>query len=816
TERPQDGLDAVQTRLRKAKASHEQLANYFKERAHIEDMYAKNITKAFQKHFITDPQVLGTFASTWDKLNAESVELATLHGQFSLRISSEIEKTLREFTRSSEWQALLAETNCHKIAKEYDEKQLKVTKYTKAVEKVTGKKAELAEQKLSEYGQQLDHSRSAWKMEGPVILQRYQALDQNRLDQLKQVISSFEAIQTEIALQIAEMSNRTSSSAAEFEPIMDIELFASEASTHLQSIQLNDGSPSTPVNGDTLGSLEPRPSNGTHKRGLTGSSQLSNISYSTDKSVPISKASSEQFKVTETHDHVRTESSVLGSALDVPTNHVDSEGFSIPPPDHGPWSDAGTTSVYDDERSETSSFSQAPKMQMEIRQDSVSESNDEARAALEKVSSTLKQTKTISRRHPGRREVRSMYQSEDSLNAFNSIHSSPMSSSYTPDSPFANSPASRVISASGLHQSSTAFSPANSRASTLGIPSSPSQSHFNPPVPPTPPVPHTNGVATPVTALSTSQIVSVEPESNVSGSLSSPGSPLSAFPTSNAIALSVGQKQKWVVSVIEKVNVHTQSGEIAKMMVTGDVLLTLEGTEINPDQPKKAILRLSQLHALERFIPNQSFLAPKEDEEGAFWVNLEVLSQNGLCQGQGIPVLKYQVKTEDDETKRKMIPLLVQPNWKCEPHQTSLLINYKANTHCSLSLGSQLGDDSSNDNVLLSELSFLVPITGEVLNVQSKPTGVWSSDSNKMLWDVDNVIMSKTSPEPHKLLARFEMNPSAGASQQSPTAVKFRVHGRLLSEVGIHFEKEKGESEGEEALGQVRLQVQSGRYVAIV
>ena len=50
------------------------------------------------------------------------------------------------------------------------------------------------------------------------------------------------------------------------------------------------------------------------------------------------------------------------------------------------------------------SFSQQPKMQMEIRQDSVSESNDEARAALERVASTLKQTKTISRRHPGRRE----------------------------------------------------------------------------------------------------------------------------------------------------------------------------------------------------------------------------------------------------------------------------------------------------------------------------------------------------------------------------------------------------------------------------
>ena len=51
------------------------------------------------------------------------------------------------------------------------------------------------------------------------------------------------------------------------------------------------------------------------------------------------------------------------------------------------------------------SFSQAPnKMQMEIKKDTVQESNDEARAALERVTSTLKQSKTVSRRHPGRRE----------------------------------------------------------------------------------------------------------------------------------------------------------------------------------------------------------------------------------------------------------------------------------------------------------------------------------------------------------------------------------------------------------------------------
>lgn len=43
-------------------------------------------------------------------------------------------------------------------------------------------------------------------------------------------------------------------------------------------------------------------------------------------------------------------------------------------------------------------------MHLEIRQEAVQESNDEARIALERVATTLKQTKTVSRRHPERRK----------------------------------------------------------------------------------------------------------------------------------------------------------------------------------------------------------------------------------------------------------------------------------------------------------------------------------------------------------------------------------------------------------------------------
>ncbi|KAF9279560.1 hypothetical protein BGZ68_007826 [Mortierella alpina] len=848
-------------------------------------MYAKNITKAFQKHFVTDTQALGTFTAPWEKLSAESSELASLHGQLSLRISNEIERPLRDYARiHPEWQNLpLAETNCNRIAKEFDEKQVKVTKYTRAVEKVSGKKAESAEQKLMDYTKQLESTRTAWRLEGPVILQKYQGVDQARLEHLKQIVTAFEAMQTETVLLIAEMSGRTSSSVAEFDPLMDMELFASEVSVNMHSVVTHDSASlhsnhSHPSNGDAtsaIGSLEARRSDGAHKRGLTGSSQLSNMSFSTDRSVPQSKAASvDHTKTIDTMDHARSGSSVLGSALDVPTNHVDAEGFTIPPPDHGPWSDAGMSSNYDDERSETSSFSQAPKMHLEIRQDLVTESNDEARAALERVTSTLKQTKTVSRRRPGRREVRSMYQSEDSSSAYNSFQSSPLSTGFTDSSrdaastpPAMHSPGSRLFfnhSATHLQPNASSFSPVTSRASTLGLPSvsspsNPTSSSSQQLIPPTPPLSLVNGGSAtglaPVSTLGISQSLVAEPGSLTPTSPLSPMAPAFTSDESaprensnNGAMVAEGgysKRQVWVASVIEKVHAHTQAGEISKMMVTGEVILTLEDTETESEpetnthaehlKNTKAFLRLDNLQGLEKHIPNPAYLTAKDGAEGSYWVNLESLSQamrqqqQQSGQGQGVVVLKYQVKTTEEDAKQKtMIPLLVHPAWKCEPHQTSLLINYKANVNCKLAspLGAIPEDSDKQEGVQLTELSFLMPVTGEVTSVQSRPMGMWNSDSNKMLWDVDSVMMSSSAAEPHKLLARFELNTSSGSgpSQPSATAVKFRVQGRLLSDLVVSLQKEKGEDgkeeeeEGEKEpsfFGSVRLQVQSGRYLAM-
>ncbi|KAF9159066.1 hypothetical protein DFQ26_006942 [Actinomortierella ambigua] len=1034
TERPHDGLDAVQARLRRGKTLHEQLANYFKERAHIEDLYAKSIAKAFQKHFVTDTSILGTFTSPWERLSEETNELAALHGQLSLRIASEIEKPLRDYARlQPAWQNLtLAETNCARLAKEYDEKQVKVTKYTKTVERVTsGKKAEQAEQKLMQYSKQLESTRTAWRLEGPVVLQKYQDVDHGRLAHLKEMISNFEAIQTETALQVVEMSAKTSASVAEFDPVMDLELFASGAATNMHTVapafdaeregsflsamtrnpQGNSGGgggggavvgddqdhyqhqqqqqqqqqdphiQSSSNHSDTVSSLEPRKSNGTHRRGMTSGSQMSNTSFSTEFSHGMSKAGSidqgRGFGGTlspPASEHGFGNGRSLGGSLDVPgmTNRVDADGYSIPPPDNSPWAEAaaaaagattsaaastaggngggggmGAGSIFgDDEKSETSSFfsHMTPnRMQMEIRQDSVSENTEEAKAAIERVASTLKAANTVSRRPRGRREVRSVYHaSEDSLSATTHQHPHPShslqqngSSSGGGATPEASPSGSRMtlnlpvggVAAAGS-SGSLASPPHNLRASTIGFSttttSSSSLSSTSSPLTPTfPPsvmrsatvgaavvtAPHSEGSAgespstnpfaqqqqqqQPVAVVSLPPLTLTPASSTGTSMVLSEGQPLAAEP--EAIQEEVGGEEERVAvspsppplpelqpleaanggivataagsttlrddggvelgtSVVEKVHLLSQGGEIAKMMVTGEVSLHLDrflGQESQSGEGRqrcrgRLVLTLRRTDELDKFVPNPGFMTAVEgssssfkseedqqhqQQEQQYQLDVEALRAARQAGQTAVVVLKYQVRAEEGPRQQQLVPLLVVPAWKIEPHQTSLLINYKANARCRLA--------SATSPVQLTDVSFLVPVAGKVIQVQSRPNGIWSEEANKMLWEVAGGsggagLTMDEHPEPHKLLARFELDqsqPSPPEGQNGPAAVKFRIVGRLLSAIEVAVEQEKepgqegdvdGQEKGDEVEEQegvirmeaVQLQVQSGRYLA--
>lgn len=59
TKKPKEGISIAQTRLKDAMALDMELAEYFKERSQIEEVYAKSLAKASKRLYTMDPGVLG-------------------------------------------------------------------------------------------------------------------------------------------------------------------------------------------------------------------------------------------------------------------------------------------------------------------------------------------------------------------------------------------------------------------------------------------------------------------------------------------------------------------------------------------------------------------------------------------------------------------------------------------------------------------------------------------------------------------------------------------------------------------------------------
>jgi hypothetical protein len=214
-------------------------------------------------------------------------------------------------------------------------------------------------------------------------------------------------------------------------------------------------------------------------------------------------------------------------------------------------------------------------------------------------------------------------------------------------------------------------------------------------------------------------------------------------------------------SISETVNIMSKGGEVTKILITGEIGIQYNSTIRNNSHPIR--IRIKNFETLEKSAPNTSYLRPVPDYVDQYEIN------TGLLSGTPVTVMKYQARIAP-ESKSKYLPLQVIPQWKCEPNLTSLAVSYQVNSECKLT-------------GKLSELSFIVPVDGQVGNVQSKPSGVWSVEKQRMYWQIDDIDLTVPS-ERKRILARFE---TEKASNPAPTAVRFLCKGQLLSDISVEI-----------------------------
>ncbi|XP_064165065.1 F-BAR domain only protein 2 isoform X10 [Anguilla rostrata] len=241
------------------------------------------------------------------------------------------------------------------------------------------------------------------------------------------------------------------------------------------------------------------------------------------------------------------------------------------------------------------------------------------------------------------------------------------------------------------------------------------------------------------------------------------------------------------VAFTESVNAYFKGADPTKCIVkiTGDMTLSFPSgiIKIFTSNPSPAVLsfRLNNCSKLEQILPNQQILYsdPSQSDSSTkdFWMNMQALTaylrkaleQNPAASYYNVDILKYQVSSNGIQST----PLNLAVYWKCTPTTTDLRVDYRYNPESMVAPGP------------LANVQVLVPVDGGVTNMQSLPVAIWNAEQNKSLWKLSDVSEKSENEGAGSLRAKFEL--SDGPSNPATIAVQFLSEGGTLSGVDLEL-----------------------------
>ncbi|KAI9306033.1 hypothetical protein BJ944DRAFT_264203 [Cunninghamella echinulata] len=783
TTHPKVGIATVQEKLKQGNILENEFAQYFKERALIEDQYAKSLVKASKKLYVMDRSVLGGLEPVWDLLHDELTEVSTAHGIIAYKIFNEIEQPLKTPASSDINKIKTMEPIFQQIAKEYEAGLKNKSGKTSLFKSVSKSHPEDA--------------LSRWTAEGNSFLQLYENVERARLERLKSIIINFEQIYSDQLHKRLEVANTILDAANEYNVDNDISEFCKSKSVQMNTLSstasLSNFSKNTPDTTDHSVSIpikshssdainlsakkvksrfsilrKPKKSSST----TTNSSREqyvipsipenseyneehhpNSIEMNSQPTVEHDKAGTFHHQIAESPSPLKQDSlnGISNNLNEIPK--VDSEGYSIPFPDR--------FSQYIADKQDDESFndlSTSQKLKFDIKNVSI-QNNDNNQAELEKatltrVSSILRENKpTISQRRRGRRQNMRLGSESD----------------------IEREPPSPLISNSNSTPISLNFGSTVSTSTDIIT---------NPFRQLTPTSEHTN-------------FSSLSPSPTLSSSRMH--SKLYSSPTydnnSNSHDIPILH-----TSVIESVNVQPGNQHAT---IIGQIKLVYNGPSLSNDATIKIsfknVHQIKPIHSSVHPIENQ-----QQQEENCMF-NIPAVAFEGQNKGTFIPFFSYQQEKKIDE----VLPILLDPSWKSTENNVMMMIKYKLThlyDHGQFMISTHLDDTT-------------------VTQVQSNPEGLWNSERQLFSWkgkDVlqhDHQLSISGNQQPRRLLAKFITHPSSSSPiRGNPTphiALKYYCKDQppisgILMETSLIDDKSKEDNAAKFQQSMDQLIVKSG------
>jgi len=190
---PGQAVNALNDRVKRIAKVNTEIADWLQERRKVEDQYAQSLRKLSQFRVPNAQSELGTFQPQWDKILAATDSLASTHSAFAAKIDKDVETPLRNFQQKKEMASMQTiQGNLSSMAKELDDAQ-------NASDKLSKKAGKTSAAKMDAAAARLESASGQWESQAPFIFETLQALDESRMNHLRDALTQYGTFESERA-----------------------------------------------------------------------------------------------------------------------------------------------------------------------------------------------------------------------------------------------------------------------------------------------------------------------------------------------------------------------------------------------------------------------------------------------------------------------------------------------------------------------------------------------------------------------------------------------------------------------------------------
>ncbi|KAK8028461.1 SAFF domain-containing protein [Apiospora marii] len=219
---PTQAAQALNDRVKRISKVNIEIADWLQERRKVEEQYVQAMRKLTQFRVPNAQSELGTFQIQWDKIILSTEAIAMSHHLLAAKIEKDVEVPLRNFHAKKEMQNMSTiQGNLQNMAKELDEAQ-------KKSESVAKKAGKTSAAKMDQAASRLESATNQWESQAPFIFESLQALDETRLNQLRDVLTQYGTYEGEQAQQQQSEAESVLNSLLDFNTTNEIQAFVTK------------------------------------------------------------------------------------------------------------------------------------------------------------------------------------------------------------------------------------------------------------------------------------------------------------------------------------------------------------------------------------------------------------------------------------------------------------------------------------------------------------------------------------------------------------------------------------------------------------